>query len=572
MCKEEKLSWLLIGLGSLCILLFYGKNVRYLNTVWELVDEYGYLSNAAYLSHTDWSFITNMYYGYGYSIWLVPLFWICNTGTQIIKCAVLINTGFIILTFWTQIALMSKLCKKLKYNYVIGIAFVLSFYPYLVSSNMKVLCECLLNLMIWVCGLLFYLALEKGKWYYYVSLAVAIVYTLFVHTRALIFCGVLLLAIFFSLLQNKKNMKNVVLFILLLAGLFLAGFVIKNQIINHVNLATQSDVVVTVGNTLSLELVIEKICKFFTKFSMMQLYSLACKVFYLFVATAGMFHIGIYAVLKEAISEWKIEKFLSSDTIVKGMYAIAAVLMYIALVVNSYGDVERTAYFFYGRYYEYLVGPVTFMGIRYCIENRLHIKEKVIILVAFMICGWLTLDLYKYLETWEFNFDSNRIASFSYIIDRVYTYDGVIFQWLLFTLGLLMLLFGLNRAYQLRTYIPIVVLILFSLNNKSITEGIISIHQNNTDYYEVATFIHMNYDVDKVYFLNNNLPYEVAFAAIQSDLGKEKLVLLNEVHEVSKLNTGDVLVTFQNHIELQQSDIMMTKVAETNWFEIYLME
>ena len=54
----------------------YGSNIKNINTVWELADEAGYLCNAAYLSGTDWSDVatTIPYYGYGYSIVLIPLF------------------------------------------------------------------------------------------------------------------------------------------------------------------------------------------------------------------------------------------------------------------------------------------------------------------------------------------------------------------------------------------------------------------------------------------------------------------------------------------------------------------
>ena len=47
--KDKRFTWLLLAFGTVAILFYNLKNIPYLNTVWELVDEYGYLANAAYI-------------------------------------------------------------------------------------------------------------------------------------------------------------------------------------------------------------------------------------------------------------------------------------------------------------------------------------------------------------------------------------------------------------------------------------------------------------------------------------------------------------------------------------------
>ena len=86
--EDKRLTLLFMVIGSALIFLYYSRKIPYIYTVWELADEYGYLANAAYMSGRDWSFMVDLYYGYGYSILLIPLFWIFDSGLSIIRGAV----------------------------------------------------------------------------------------------------------------------------------------------------------------------------------------------------------------------------------------------------------------------------------------------------------------------------------------------------------------------------------------------------------------------------------------------------------------------------------------------------
>ena len=115
--KLEKYSQIvLMILGACLVFLYYAKYVLQINTVWELPDEYGYLVNAAYLSGTDWAFVSNMYYAYGFSLWLIPLFWLCGSGVGIIRATVLFNALCVAALFLVQYILMSKLCRNTNKN------------------------------------------------------------------------------------------------------------------------------------------------------------------------------------------------------------------------------------------------------------------------------------------------------------------------------------------------------------------------------------------------------------------------------------------------------------------------
>ena len=89
---EKKFALMVIVLG-VGIILLYGSKIFSLHTVWELGDEAGYLWNAAYFTGTDWSSFASVYAysGYGYSVILIPLFWIARNGIQLIRGAYIIN-------------------------------------------------------------------------------------------------------------------------------------------------------------------------------------------------------------------------------------------------------------------------------------------------------------------------------------------------------------------------------------------------------------------------------------------------------------------------------------------------
>ena len=581
-CSGKYFTWMLIALGTLGILIYYGKNVTHMNAVWELVDEYGYLANAAYLSGKDWGWFTNMYYGYGYSLWLVPIFLLAKTGMQVIKGAVLVNTMFLVLSFWVQIVLMSKVCSKWNKNVIVLISFVLNFYPYLIAGNMKVTCECLFTFMIWLCGLLIYQAVTTEKWYYFALSGLALAYTFFVHTRAFVFIAAFCLFVVVMLLQKKIGWKNLLILIGSLGVFFVLGYLLKNHIIaavySHELLPSKevTEVVgqtpqVVVGNTLSVSYVITKLWRTITNITPMHLYSFICKSLYLFAGTAGMFHVGVYVTLKESFAELKETKKIGAENALKMMYAVAACIMAFALTVNSPGHLNNTSYFFYGRYYEYLLGPMIFIGLGYFAENKVRFREIMGLLILLFVSFYFTLQLADYLDTQEFYFDSNRIPAFSAIMGRFHYYRAVIRYSALLALLVIVIAAIMNRIKKVRAFVPVLLLIVYLLNGHVITGNIIDMHGQDNHYYAIATYLHTNCDKDEIYFVNKDEIRTTAYTGIQSLLINQKLTLIGP-EDLDMLESGDWFVTFQLNDHVTEWDRPISKVTETSWFVIYWVE
>lgn len=645
-CRTKYFTWLLIVAGALGIVLYYAKNIPYINTVWELVDEYGYLVNAAYLSGKDWGYFTNYYYGFGYSLWLVPLFWLASNAMQVIKGAVLINTMFIVFSFLVQNLLMRKLFPKWNQNMIVLVAFVSNFYPYLITSNMKVIAECLLTFMIWLCGLLLYQALVTEKWYYFILTGIALAYTFFVHTRAFVFLAAVFLLVAVMVFQKKIKWKNLVLFLAATVVFFILGYALKNRIIDVIysnelfqeaaviekatveeesasvseNMveevmdaasdsiveekeaaATESTMAeepaatagkteveiteteitveepkpvevsppVRVENVLTVSGVIQKLVDTLLHITPTHIYSLICKVFYLFVGTAGMFHVGVYVTLKDTWQEWKEKRRVGAENGIKVMYAIAACVMALALTVNFPGSSDKKAYIFYGRYYEYLIGPMLLIGLGYFMSHKVRIREIIGMLLMLAISFYFTLDMANSFEMQEFYFDSNRLSAFSFLMEKGnYYYRSVIRYSTLFIFIVSVLIIVLNRMERTRIFIPGILLVVFLLNGNVILDNTLKMQSQQEHYYNIAAYLHSNCEQDEIYFVNGDEIEVGAYAGLQSLLLNQKLILIRP-EDMDIIESGEWFVTLPWNTYAENYEYPLVKITENNKFVIW---
>jgi hypothetical protein len=569
---KDKKSKLLIALGTILLLVFYGKNLPGIRMVWQLMDEYGYLANAAYLSNTDWLFVGNQYYGYGYSLWLIPLFWVCKTGTQLIRGAVLFNTLCVLGIFWIQIFLMTRIFPKWNRYLVIVCSFVLCLYPYLVATDMAVVCECLLTLMVWICGTLLYQALHTGKWYYYLLLVICAGYTFFIHTRAIVFVAVLCMAVAVVMIRDRAGVKNAAAFFLPLAAVLVVGYLLKNEIIdavyrNVLAVGEAASTTVTVTNTISLGYLWNLAVSMVTHVPT-YVYSFLCKNFYLFAATAGMFHIGCAAIIQSAWQEWRAKKHLSDANRVMLMFAIAAILTVLAVSVTCPGNYEKPAYFFYGRYYEFVILPTVFAGINYCMEKKLSGKGIAALVGTLAVSAGVTLWIAGQTSDDPLGYDTFRMACFSWAT----SFQTDCFHVILICAGVaavgIFVMLLLNRSRRMSVWIPLVLLVLFGMNDKIVVDGTKAYSWDNPNYLDAAYFIHQNYDVDEVYFLNGDDIYYGTYAGIQCMLAKEKLNVI-QAEDLGQVQEGDVVITFVTNPYSEDWNVPMTKVFTAGAYDIY---
>ena len=218
----------IILLLGLVLIGIYGSNIKNINTVWELADEAGYLCNAAYLSGTDWSDVatTIPYYGYGYSIVLIPLFFLCKNGVQLIRGAICINIICVFILYFLQIYVISAMFKKLEKAVIALFSFLVCLQPYLMGNSFNVRCESFLTMWLWLIAELLIITLKNQKIINYSFLALATVFIFFIHTRAIIVAGVVWIILLGLTLKKDISIKNIICYSII----FVVGFLLLFKI------------------------------------------------------------------------------------------------------------------------------------------------------------------------------------------------------------------------------------------------------------------------------------------------------------------------------------------------------
>ena len=249
-------------------------------------DEVGTISGAAFFAGYDWSetVALHKYYGFGYSIFMTPLFWVFD-NVQYIYCGMLVMNG---ITYALSAAIaancMKRFCKSKLYIFISAVACV--FIP------LKFVCvinEHMLILIIWlVCWILMKLDeisddLSKRN-YYSTLLALVLAYSLTVHTRAILIWVAVFCAIVYEYMRKRRIIVSVVPFLCIL---FL-GYLISTGLIKYVQntlyAPEEGEILANSGDMLAEQLIDNP------KYSAINLYSLLS----MFVSLIGVLLTGSF--------------------------------------------------------------------------------------------------------------------------------------------------------------------------------------------------------------------------------------------------------------------------------------
>ena len=567
-----KYSQILLMIAGACVIfVFYARYALHINTVWELPDEYGYIANAAYLSGTEWSPLSNMYYGWGYSLLLLPFFLIGSKGTALIRGAILVNALCTVATYWIQIGLISRLCKKINKYIVVLMAFVLSFYPYIMASNVKVLSEPLLTLMIWLCGLVLCKALETKHVGWYALLALCMAYTFFVHTRSFVFIGTWMLVLVLMDILKKVNWKHLLIVFVLFAVFYVMGYEVKNMLITDVysNVVgtDASQGTTTVANVIGIGAIIGKIKALFTGQISIYLCSIICKYFYLAVATVGTYQLGVYAVTKDCLAKWRQRIPFSVEEWIKLSFVLASLLMICATTMNSPGRLNAVAFFFYGRYYEYLVLPVVVFGLEYFVSSKLGWKTHLIHTAVVIVSGVVVYMMHQLIESQVVTIDIFRMSSFSGLTLEGIDYRRMVVCYLSVTVLSILIGAALNHKESVRWMFLVVVLAGFAFNNKEIDKLVISFSEAALPDNAIVEYVLENVDEEQVYYLDGQ--YVSYTTRMQVLLGMKQLVVLG-IEDLEQASENYLLVQTSSRYSEELSEF--EKVMSGYYYDLYYID
>ncbi len=366
--KENKYFGVLFFGLILCI--FYLTNVHQIFVVWEIGDEAGYLGNAAWIAGYDWSSTREVlpYFGYGYSLLLVPLFYLCDNGVSLIQAAVCVNIICIVISYIVQIKLMTQMINKCSVSFIAAIAFLVNLYPYLVASSMKVICESFLTLQYWIIALILYNALKKKKVTLFCCLGGAVAFIFFIHTRAIIVVGVIFLTLLYFFSQRVIGWKKLLTFLVAFMAVFVLGTIVKNMCIQDSYRGLERDSLEAVSqvNRITGKYIADRLKWLFDPNNFFLYFrSVNAKAFYIISGTGIMALFGIYTLVHNILKRRR-DKRERADMGIYIYFLLSFVLMYLACIASGAGTRETNATFFYGRYFEYTLGGLIFLGIYSC--------------------------------------------------------------------------------------------------------------------------------------------------------------------------------------------------------------
>lgn len=540
-----------VCINIICILflsIYYGRHVADINTVWELLDEFGYLANADYLVHHNWAQLITSYYGYGYSLLLVPLFYICDTGLGLIQGAIIINMLCMLLTYIISLTLICKLCDFIPKNILAVIAAILCLYPHLTANVFKITCECFLAMMTWLIWLLLFKCLETKKTVYYVFLSLAVTYAFFTHTRALALTIMVVLVLALLCFKKQIEVKNCLVAGVTLAVFYCIGYLLKNYIIAGVYTASVDAVgneANTLVNIIDLEWVTTRLSWIFSSDFVLYIYSFVCKNFYLFIAGLGLCHWSIFVVLRKLIVTGKEERKFSNVEWIEISIVLSFILMIIMQLTSGAGVLHNVTYFYYGRYFEYLLCPILFLGIKYYMTEGIKPVQYLAMFAFWGICFLGSMFLSQHLTAQTLIIDTHRIASFSFVTKEINQYINVLENLVLYgSLGLIVVfLLGVKEKTRIMILVPLC--ILFLVNNSANIQQIAYINERDLGDNSIANYLMENFEEDTIFFVNSDYRYKGYYTRMQVLLGDKKLQVI-ELEDIKRIPEGAYFVGYNS--------------------------
>ena len=212
------------GIAIITLVMIYISNYNNLNCLAVFNDEFGYWGNAATIAGWNWNELLALtpYYSIGYSLMLVPLFKLGLTSVQMYRIAILMNMGFIFISYLCAVYIANRLFphNTIWLNQLIGFAAAMSG-PTLFYSQIG-WCEVFLMMLMW--GLTAVFVRIEQKFSYHVAAGIVLLsfYMYLTHQRTiavmvLAFCLLLIICLY-----KKKTFTSIIS--MLLITLLLLGY------------------------------------------------------------------------------------------------------------------------------------------------------------------------------------------------------------------------------------------------------------------------------------------------------------------------------------------------------------
>lgn len=239
---------------AILLLLFgtiiFGTGIYSINRLYGLtigVDDFGYISNAAFMLGKNWKGLSEItpYYSFGYSALLVLFLKYFSQPVILFRAIVIFNVILLVISYYISVLCLRKLHKNISNKIIFFTCFVANMYTANFVYGKYVLAESLLILLFWVLALLLINICRHCSNWNMVLLGILCSYMYFVHQRTLVVIGAVFLTIFILLVKKRVKWHNLAFFFIPFVLLFITGNLFKTFLIdglydNNINVAVNN--------------------------------------------------------------------------------------------------------------------------------------------------------------------------------------------------------------------------------------------------------------------------------------------------------------------------------------------
>lgn len=529
--KKEQIIMRLIRIMTAIVLCIYVlRLLKDRNEIYILHDEFAYWAMAAKYSGYSWKgmMTDSSYYSMGYSLLLVPLFYMKTEAAIMYKLAIVLNSIFIIMSYFISCAVARDLFSDFKDIEITIVCGIVSLYPYITTQSNYAWPEIFLYFSFWLEVFLLckfaktiklkwgFLAIIEGIWMF------------FIHQRTIGVLAVCILVIVCIIFRNRAcyrtviSKKNLLLCIIMLGMIlgFTALFILLKQYnLNHI--FTQNEIVQM--NDFSGQ--IFKIKSMFSIKGIINIFhSFIGKYYYFCVSTILIGPYAFLILVKKNITDFLLSKSLEWQWFINLFFLLAFGAMISIASIFMMGDYTakeikiRIDQVFYGRYFEFTLGPLLMTGLHSLKKVKAEYKIYFSVIFLFIATTLATHNIVK--KVHSINKIDLSAPAFNYFFWSTNNYEGAILHGAILVCFLFMIvgiLIYCKQIEKLRYWIAIIVIGLMWVKETSINDDIIKFREkeNNAYIYNTVAFLENLENIDKLAYVysdeDSNLYYRYAF-------------------------------------------------------------
>lgn len=551
-------------------------------------DEFGYWASAAKALGYDWSNVTALgsYYSFGYGMILTPILWIFKDSITAYRAALTVN----MLLQCSAIGILWKLYKRLylsegaqerKMQIVLAVGLAVFYPPWSFYVQMTLVEALLMFLYTCLCYLLL-LFLEKPNVMNAVLLGLSLLYIYFVHMRTAGICIAMIMTLIVYAWKTPSARKSLAAVVLLLAAGGVCGLWIKTQVIDTVYVAADEGLL-SVNDYTGRIGMLKALLTFHGIKGFLK--SGAGKLYYLIMASFGLFIPAVYACLKntgrmfqDCFSRYEKENMAEVDGNKNYFYFFCLLSMMGQFVITAIVMMfpGRLDGFVYGRYNEHIL-PV-FIGIgalSFCeIKHKLRVFVGSALLSAMLFAITFKNALHSGLTVMQGYFApgiSYLSDDWNYSIKTEFP-KGFIFGIALMA-GVMFCIYAGMRfkkyIYVLGVFVLIETMLALNLGEKY-TKSF-----NDTDYYnlKIAQYI-ADYEEPVTYLYGGGFPHIdlIQFAMREKEIEIIKLQDTERAKLESILPKEGFLIVDQGFACLDVLEDKYQKCSESQSFVLFVTE